>query len=240
MADDPQRSHEEAFVFYCEQRHAEYTKRFGTEEPEGQILLPSAELQMFGWPGGGVYKYPPQGTLDHWHYVTEALSQPRDPVRAIEEGHSEYAFELVMSTRDECNWAPNVLMNLARYYLGENGRPFYPFQAIPCGGPLVVGTDTKLNFLISVEARDYEPVLELPGGKAYLVHMIGIAEDELKPCFDLDDPTLGVRALYRLLWKHGIGSCSIPERDSLAESVTFLDEWQTELDFVRMEMADRE
>src|SRR5438105_1312245 len=74
-----------------------------------------------------------------------------------------------------------------------------------------------------------------PGGECSVVHLVGVAEDEVKPAFDLDKPQEGIRALYRLLCKHGIGSCSMPERPSLAESPRFLEEWQSELAAVQAE-----
>lgn len=233
MSDEEDREHQEAFVFYCEQRSQEYQRLFGTEEPPGQILLAPTDLSLFAWPGGGVYQFPPQGTLRHWHYVTEALSQPRKPADAIKQGYPHYAFELVISTQEQCNWAASVLMNLARYYLGKKGRPFYHNQCIPCNGPLVVGWDTKLTHLITVAAREYEPVIHLPGGECALVHLVGVAEEEVKPAFTVEDPPQGIEALYRVLCNHGIGSCSIPERPSLADAPGFLEEWQHELESAR-------
>jgi hypothetical protein len=233
MSEEEDREHQQAFVFYCEQRWQEYHRLFGTEEPAGQILLAPTDLSLFAWPGGGVYQFPTKGALRHWHHVTEALSQPRKPADAIKNGYPHYTFELVMSTEEQCNWAPNVLMNLARYYLGPKGRPFYHNQCIPCGGPLVVGWDTKLTHLITVAAREYEPVIHLPGGDCALVHLVGVAEEEVKPAFTLDKPQQGIEALYRVLCNHGVGSCSIPERQSLAEASGFLEEWQRELEAAR-------
>jgi hypothetical protein len=233
MSDEQDREHQQAFVFYCEQRSQEYRRVFGVEEPEGQILLPPTDLSLFAWPGGGVYQFPPQGKLRHWHYVTEAISQPRDPAAAIKDGHPGYAFELVMSTAERCNWAPNVLMNLARYFFGPKGRPFYHYQCIPCNGPLVLGSETKLTYLLSVPSREYDPVIRLPGGECSLVHLVGVAEEEIKPAFDLEKPGEGIKALYRVLYNHGVGCCSLPERPSLAEAPGFVEEWQAELAAVR-------
>ena len=235
MSDEDDREHQQAFVFYCEQRAKEYRRLFDTEEPKGQILLPPTDLSLFAWPGGGVYQFPPRRSrkLRHWHYVTEAVSQPRRPAEAIKNGYPNYAFELVLSTAEQCNWAPNVLMNLARYYFGPKGRPFYHDQCIPCGGPLVIGWDTKLTHLITLTAREYNSVIQLPGGECSLVHLVGVAKDEVKPAFEIDKPGEGIQALSRVLYNHGIGSCSLPERPSLADAPGFLDEWKAELEAVR-------
>jgi hypothetical protein len=238
MPDDvSDEEHQAAFVTYCEQRSKEYRRIFGTEKPKGQIILPPTDLSLFAWPGGGVYQFPPRKTkkLKHWHYVTEALSQPDNPAEAIKNGYPYYAFELVMSTTEECIWASNVLINLARYYLGPKGRPFYHWQCIPCNGPLVIGWETQLTYMISVAAQEYEPIVHLPGGDCALVHMVGVSEAEVKPCFEIEQPTQGIQALYRVLCKHGIGSCSIPERPSLTDDPTFLDEWRVELELVQAE-----
>jgi hypothetical protein len=80
-----------------------------------------------------------------------------------------------------------------------------------------------------VAAREYEPMIQLPGVACALVHMVGVAEDELAPALDADDMENGFRALYRVLCNHDIGSCSIPDRRSLAASPGFLDEWKAEL-----------
>jgi len=233
MSDEEDREHQEAFRFYCERRWQEYRRLFGGEEPEGQIILAPTDLTPFGWPGGGVYQFPPRGTLRPWYYVTEALSQPRDPADAIKNGYANYAFELVISTREQCNWAPNVLMNLARYYLGKKGRPFFKNQCIPCNGPLVVGWETKLTHLITVAAHEYDPTLHLPGGDCALVHLVGVGKDEVKPAFTLKSPGQGIHALYRVLCNHGIGSCSIPERQTLSEAPGFLEEWHSELESIQ-------
>jgi hypothetical protein len=228
MTEQEDQEHQQAFVFYCEQRVAEYRRVFGMEEPKGQILLPPTDMFLM-WPGGGVYQFPPREKLKHWHFVTEAMSQPSDPAKAIREGDPYYSFELVISTEDHCNWAPNVLMNLARYYFGPKGKPFYHYQCFPCNGPLVLETDTKLTHLISVPAREYDHVIKLPGGKCSLVHLVGVAETEIKPAFELKNPVEGIKALYRVLCNRGIGACSIPERSSLAEEAAFLKEWNAEL-----------
>ena len=74
--------------------------------------------------------------------MSEAISQPSEPVAALKNGDPDHVFELVLSTKTTCNWAPSLLMNLARYYFSK-GRTFLPYEVIPCGGPLVAGSDSK-------------------------------------------------------------------------------------------------
>lgn len=174
----------------------------------------------------------------HWHYVTEALTQPDDPVAAIRDGDPYYSFELVLSTAEEAHWPIAVLMNIGRYYRGPKGRPFYPWQYFPCNGPLVLETDTALNHLITVRPREYDPVITLPGGECNLIHLVGVAEDELKPSLELEKGWHGIEALHRVLCNRGIGSCSIPERPSLAKDPTFRAEWEAELAKVQAEADD--
>ena len=188
MSDEQDREHQEAFVRYCECRAQGVPAFVWGRRAKGPDPPSPTDLSLFAWPGGGVYQFPPQGTLSHYYYVTEVISQPRQPAEAIKNGYPHYAFELVISTKEQCNWAPNVLMNLARYYFGKKGRPFYHDQCIPCNGPLVVGWDTKLTYLITAAAQEYDPVIHLPGGDCALVHLVGVAEEEVKPAFALKTP----------------------------------------------------
>ncbi len=233
-ADQQESEHQQAFLYYCQQRKQEYHRIFGVEEPEGQIILAPAELQFCGWPGGGIYQFPPQGKLTDWHYVTEALSQPHRPAEAMEQGDPHYAFELVISTEHQCRWAPNVLMNIVRYLLSDKGRPIYHDQLLPCNGPLVTGWDTKLTYLLTAAAAEYDPVIHLPGGDGVLVHLVGVTEEEILPVLDLEDPSQGIRALYQILCQEGIGSCSRPERASVTDDPGFSEKWQQALSSIRM------
>jgi hypothetical protein len=119
-------------------------------------------------------------------------------------------------------------MWLARYYF-RNLRPFYHGEVLPCGGPLVPGINSELTFLICVAAREYDPELKLPGIACSLAHLVGVTEDEFASAQDLSDTAKGIHALYRVLCNHGIGSCTVPDRPSLAKLPGFLDEWRTEL-----------
>jgi hypothetical protein len=93
---DQPNDYESAFLAYCKERQGNYHRIFGVEQPAGSILLAPAELSTTCWFGGGVYQFPPSDRLTHWHYVTEAMSQPDDPVAARASSDPGYAFELVI------------------------------------------------------------------------------------------------------------------------------------------------
>jgi len=222
--DDHEDADNAAFMRYCSERRAALRGIFGIEDPEGQIVLPPTDLAISCWFGGGIYRFPPSATGAHWHYVTEALSQPEDPVTALEEGDPTYGFELVISTQTNARWAPNALVALARYHYAS-GRSFFPYEAIRAS--MLSDSGSQLTFLMSVAPRHYEPVIQLPNKACTLVHMVAVADDEIAPALESADPEKGMKALYAVLCDHGIGACSIPERPSLASLPSFLDEWRT-------------
>lgn len=207
---------------------------FGPTEPPDQILKPSDGMLLINWAGGGVYQYPPHGKRTSWHYVTSGLSQPdvdddgnaQSVVDDDGQRYSGFGIELVMSTREEVAWAPQVLMNLVKYLLfQENSRIILPGDRIPCGGPLVLETDTPLNFLIATTSTDYETEILLPAGQCQLVHLIGCTQAEIDQTLTLGQGTAGSIVLCRVFQEMGVGFDSVPERTCLTEDATFSETW---------------
>ena len=208
---------------------------FGPTEPPDQILSPGDPNLFINWSGGGVYQYPPGHGRHSWHYVTSGLSQP--PIDddgnaesiADEDGerYSGFGIELVISTREEAAWAPDVLLNLVKYLLfQENARVILPGDRIPCNGPLVLDTDTGLKHLVATSSDEYETEILLPAGKCHLVHLVGATQREIDQALTEGKGTAGSIMLCRVLQKMGIRFDSIPERDCLTHSSSFLETWR--------------
>jgi hypothetical protein len=202
---------------------------FGKSHPNGDILSPTDPNLMINWPGGGLYQYPPNEKLHAWHYVTSGLAQPvpDDDSTATPDGrYSGFGIELVISAPEQANWAPDVLLNLVRYLLfQENARVILPGDRLPCNGPLVRDTDTKLSFLVATSSPEYATEIMLPGGRCDLVHLVGVTEPEIGRALSLGKGTAGSIVLCRVLEEMGVGCVSDPGRACLTTHRDFEQTW---------------
>lgn len=225
-----------AFAAHMQARENAYDSIFGVSHPEGKIIVPTDGNLMLNWPGGGVYQYAPNEKRTGWHYITHGLSQPYEPKLEVEteEIYSGFGIELVISTPDLNNWAPDVLLNLVKYLLfQENSRPINPYDRFPCNGPLVLNTDTKLTYLLAVLSPEYENELKLPGGYCDLVHLVGVTDKEISYAINWGNSNGGSIILSNILFKHGVGTLSDPERPCLSETIDLEKIWnetETELE----------
>lgn len=204
---------------------------FGTPHPNGDILVPSDPGLLINWPGGGIYQYPASDRLGSWHYVTSGLAQPLADVDQAgvpeQEKFSGFGCELVISTPSEVAWAPDVLLNLVRYLLfDENARPIFAGDRIPCGGPLVLDTRTKLNHLVARLSSDYETQLKLPAGRCELVHLAGVTQAEIDAAKAEGPGALGSMVLCAVMDSLGIGAVSDPDRECLTAQADFQAFWR--------------
>lgn len=207
---------------------------FGPPDPPDQILSPGDPSLFIHWSGGGIYQYPPSGNRSSWHYVTSGLSQPHidddgNPQPVVDddgERYSGFGIELVISTIKKVAWAPDVLINLVKYLLfQQNSRVIVPGDRIPCNGPLVLETSTRLTHLVATSSSEYETEILLPVGQCHLVHLIGCTQREIDAAVTMGHGTAGSIVLCRALREMGVGCDSIPERSCLTSSATFAATW---------------
>jgi len=185
---------------------------------------------MVNWPGGGIFKFPPRDGRASWHFVTHGLSQPFDEEDQADlplaERRSGVGFELVLSTRENCDWPANVLLNLVHYLLfSREARPILPGHRLPCNGPLVAGTSTMLTYLMARSSPHYTHKMLLPGGSCQLVHLVGITTDEFQHAKNSIPGIGGSLVLARVLEKCAIDCDSLPNRASLTERDDFAATW---------------
>lgn len=222
---------------------------FGPSDPPDQIMSPRDPNLFVNWPGGGVYQYPPSDKRASWHYVTSGLSQPdtdddgnAEPnVDEDGERYSGFGIELVISTADQVAWAPAVLLNLVKYLLfQENARVILPGDRIPCGGPLVLDTDTQLTFLVATTSDQYETEILLPAGQCHLVHLIGCTQAEIDKALTMGSGTAGSIVLCRVLKEMGVNCDSLPDRHCVTKDAAFAETWQRVQLQCETEWADSE
>lgn len=207
---------------------------FGPTDPPDRILSPGDPQLFINWSGGGIYQFPPNRNRSSWHYVTSGLSQPHidddaNPEPIIDddgERYSGFGIELVISTIDKVAWAPDVLINLAKYLLFQkNSRVILPGDRIPCNGPLVLETSTLLSYLVATISTEYESEILLPVGQCHLVHLIGCTQGEVHAALTMGRGTAGSIVLCRVLREMGVGFDSIPERSCVTEHESFAAIW---------------
>ncbi len=232
------------YAAHMQARENAYTHIFGKSHPNGNILVPSVDPDlMINWPGGGVYQYEPVDGRTGWHYITHGLSQPDEPNAESEKDPdicSGFGIELVISTPHENYWAPDVLLNMVRYLLfQENSRVILPLDRLPCNGPLVLNTDTKLTHLLAVSSPEYENEIRLPGGRCDLVHMVGVTDAEINYAKEWGPGYGGSEILQKVLERNGVGTLSDPERECLTEVIDFRKIWnETEVELESLWRAD--
>ena len=181
-----------------------------------------------------MYQYPPRAGRPSWHYVTSGLSQPEIDDDGVAqwlvddagERYSGFGIELVISTVERVGWASDVLVNLVKYLLfRQNARVILPGDRIPCGGPLVLETDTQLNHLVATSSDQYETEILFPAGRCNLVHLVGCTLGEIDQAMTMGRGTAGSIVLSRVLRRMGVNYDSLPDRRCLTENPEFEDTW---------------
>jgi hypothetical protein len=217
---------ERAYAAHMRAREDAYGAIFGA----GRLISPPAGGKLTArWPGGGVFQYRPGNGRRGWHYITHGLSQPEQPSLEVEAGKdaaSGWGIELVISTPAECQWAPAVLFNLVNYLLFQPGsRPIWPHHRLPCGGPLVHGSDTRLNHLLATLSPEYENAIRLPGGHCDLVHLVGVTQAETGKAVAMGESSAGSMILEEVLFRLGAGALTDPDRACLTAHPKFAATW---------------
>jgi hypothetical protein len=226
-----------AWAAHMYAREGAYRAIFGESHPDGRILTPPHGKLAANWPGGGIFAYKPGNGRRGWHYVTHGLSQPEAPAMERESGDdtaSGLGVELVISTPDQCEWAPHVLFNLVSFMrFHPAGRPVWPRDRLPCGGPLLPGS--KLTHLLATLSPEYENAIRLPGGHCDLVHLAGVTDAEMVQAKSFGTSSSGSMILEEVLLRLGAGVLTDPGRDCLAAHPKFTATWQA----VREELENR-
>lgn len=204
---------------------------FGKTYPEDGVWTPQDPELLWNWVGGAFVCFPPRRKRNNWDFVTHGLSQPmeddlaQDALNREEDLISGLGIELVISTRDFCNWAPDVLANIVKYLLFyEDSRVILPGDRLPCNGPIVLGTDTLITYLLAVTSPEYPSEIRLPGGLCSLVHLVGVTEPEIKRA-QRKEGVEGSLVLQHVLQKLGVGCLTDPERSCLTMNPQFEQAW---------------
>ena len=214
---------------------------FGQTHPEDWVWAPQPDDPLFvNWPGGAILCFPPQNNRNHWYFVTHGLSQP--PMEDDEipttlddylnwreandkEEVSGWGIELVISTRDFCDWPFNVLTNLVEYLLfADESQIILPRHRVPLAGPIVSETNSLLTYLLAITSPEYPSSIRLPGGLCELVHLIGVTESEIERARQIERGR-GSLVLQSVLEKLGVGCVTDPERACLTTHPQFEQAW---------------
>jgi hypothetical protein len=224
-------------------REHAFTAIFGESEPPGAILSPADGDLQVNWPGGGVYQFPPGGKRAAWHYVTHGLAQPFSEEQATEsaaqgeDAASGLGLELVVSAPQSAVWAPNLLLDLVRYLLFQEGaRVFQPWERIPYSGFSSLG-ESRLTHLLAVISQEYPTEVRLPAGFCTLIHMVGVTDAEIEKARALGGGAEGSLVLARVLQELGIGWATTPDRDCATEHPLFDEVWEEQVGKVKQELG---
>lgn len=207
---------------------------FGKTHPEDSVLSPQPDHDLFfNWPGGAIMCFPPQSNRNNWYFVTHGLSQPPMEDDLIppalddyldwrevngEEPVSGWGIELVISTRDFCDWPSNLLFELVEYLLfSEHSQIILPGHRLPLASPIVPATNPLLNHLLAITSSEYPSTIRLPGGLCSLIHLVGVTESEIKHARRLKNP--GSFVLQCVLQKLGVGCLTDPERPNHTSAI---------------------
>jgi hypothetical protein len=122
---------------------------------------------------------------DHWHLVTYGLSEI-DAKESEDPDVSGWGFELTIrveapaGTEEEAAWAVDLLTNLA-VYVWTSRHAFAPGHHVALGGPIRLGSETKLTAAVVVP----DPALggmTGPFGTVDFLQVVGLTGDELELC----------------------------------------------------------
>jgi hypothetical protein len=128
----------------------------------------------------GISLYPsPHG---HQHLLTYGMSCLYADVDSYGGEESGWGYEMTMrvaaTSADECGWAVNSLINLARYTYTSGGW-LEPYQYISGrGNPLRAGSDTRLTSYLVVPDPEIQGI-DTVHGRVEFPQLVGIMQDEL-------------------------------------------------------------
>jgi hypothetical protein len=256
------------------ERKKELTQAYGASHPPG--LPPGttgpfpAELQGADqFPGGQIFVFPPEtmtrvpGTprRKHWLYATLGLSQPLTEAdvgggakgaTADSPPPSRLGFEFGIATNEPADWAPQLLLDLAKLAL----RPPAPITigtripghfAHPPGKkgdqglvPVLSQMPQGLEYWGSPTSFLIWPALDRPGpfvtstGRFDLLIATGITQEE----WELAKATSSLHALF-LLITAGIGQKTAPLRMTVLEDPKWKAEWEKIQPMTRDQILDK-
>jgi hypothetical protein len=121
------------------------------------------------------------------HLVTYGMTTLYADENALGGEYNGWGYEMTMKLREEqtqnCMWAIDMLLNLARYTY-RSKRHFEPEQFIKGNGSsLHLGADSKITALITVSDTEAKTIDSLYGETGF-VQIVGITEQELKKILD--------------------------------------------------------
>lgn len=122
---------------------------------------------------------------DHWHLVTYGLSEI-DAKESDDPDVSGWGFELTVRVEasaagdEEPTWAVDLLTNLA-VYVWTSRHPFAPGHHLALGGPIRLGTDTRLT-AAAVVTDPSLGAMTGPFGSIEFLQVVGMTDDELELC----------------------------------------------------------
>ncbi len=203
---------------------------FGPTDPPDAVLSPADPQLNLNWPGGGILCFPPSPARSGWTWVTHGLSQPQPDDEAAPPADTEptsgLGIEFVLTTPTKAGWAPDLLLNLVRYELfNPNARLIYCGDRVPCGGPIVAGSQSLLQHLLACRSDGYPSELLLPAGGCTLVHLVGATAEEIAHARELGGGTAGSLVLQDVFRRMGVGLVTDPERACLTSRPQFQSVW---------------
>ena len=215
---------------------------FGKSHPEEGLWAPRTDhVLFFNWPGGAVMCFPPQGNRTKWYYVTHGLAQPPmeedDPIPPALDDYldwlevndkapvSGWGIELVISTRDFCDWPFEVLLEIVEYLLFKDSQIILSGHRLPLANPIVSSTNHLLNYFLAVTSPEYPSTIRLPGGLCSLIHLVGVTEAEVERARRIKGQR-GSLVLQSVLQKLGVGCLTDPERLCVTTHPQFEQAWR--------------
>ncbi len=224
---------EQVFLAHMKAREDAFFRVFGDTAPKNEMLSPGDPDLMDNWPAGGIYKYAPRKGRTGWHYVTHGLAQPfvvpedeDDEPLPGEQRISGFGIELVVSTPQECDWAPQLLLNFVRYLLFEKeATVFLPGDRIPCAAFVEIEAKTKVSHLLCVQSPEYESEILLPAGSCTLVHLVGTTTAEIARAKSLGPDGPGSEVLFSVLLALGISPVTDLKRRCATSNPRFDKTW---------------
>jgi Suppressor of fused protein (SUFU) len=136
------------------------------------------------WLHYGVFKSPPNKSRPTWLYISRGMSNPWESDNPEE--YSGFGTEFILETKEEADWAINIVRNLVAYNIllahGLMGNfPMLDYgDRIPFSVVKENGDSPIITHLMIVEPDHYQKSFKLSSGHVNFLHVIGITTEELK------------------------------------------------------------
>ena len=130
------------------------------------------------WLTFGVFKSSPSEKRNTWAYVTSGMSNPWEDEEPEE--YSGFGVEFVMETREESDWAIEVLQTLMAYNILLASGQMGDYPMLDYGHRVPLALSDTIKTMMFTYPLNFTESFSIKSGQVDLIQAVGITAEELE------------------------------------------------------------